>query len=41
MSPNGMEQKYIQDAFDINWVAPLGPNVDALEKDFVRPQARM
>ena len=32
MSPNGMEQKYIQEAFDTNWVAPLGPNVDAFEK---------
>ena len=33
MSDNGMEQKYIQEAFDSNWVAPLGPNVDAFEKD--------
>ena len=32
MSPNGMEQKYVQEAFDTNWVAPLGPNVDAFEK---------
>ena len=32
MSPNGMEQRYIQEAFDSNWVAPLGPNVDAFEK---------
>lgn len=24
--------KYVQDAFDSNWVAPLGPNVDAFEK---------
>ena len=31
MSYNGMEQKYIQEAFDSNWVAPLGPNVDAFE----------
>ena len=33
-----MEQKYIQEAFDTQWVAPLGPNVDAFEKnleDFV------
>ena len=28
-----MEQKYIQEAFDSNWVAPLGPNVDAFEKE--------
>lgn len=33
MSPDGMEQKYIQEAFDTNWVAPLGPNVDAFEQD--------
>ena len=32
MSDNGMEQKYIQEAFDSNWVAPLGPNVDAFEE---------
>jgi len=32
MSPEGMEQRYIQEAFDTNWVAPLGPNVDAFEK---------
>ena len=33
MSPTGEEQRYIQEAFDTNWVAPLGPNVDAFEKD--------
>ena len=33
MSPDGMEQRYIQEAFDTNWVAPLGPNVDAFEKE--------
>lgn len=27
------EQKYIQEAFDTNWVAPLGPNVDAFERE--------
>jgi len=32
MSEAGMEQKYIKEAFDTNWVAPLGPNVDAFEK---------
>ena len=32
MSPTGAEQRYIQEAFDTNWVAPLGPNVDAFEK---------
>lgn len=29
---SGEEQKYIQEAFDTNWVAPLGPNVIAFEK---------
>jgi dTDP-4-amino-4,6-dideoxygalactose transaminase len=29
----GQEQKYIQEAFDTNWVVPLGPNVDTFEKD--------
>ncbi len=27
------EKKYIQEAFDTNWVVPLGPNVDGFEKD--------
>ncbi len=27
----GQEQQYIQQAFDTNWVVPLGPNVDAFE----------
>ncbi|MDL2314899.1 DegT/DnrJ/EryC1/StrS family aminotransferase [Bacteroidales bacterium OttesenSCG-928-C19] len=30
---SGEEQKYIQEAFDTNWVVPLGPNVDGFEKD--------
>ena len=29
----GQEMKYIQEAFDTNWVVPLGPNVNAFEKD--------
>jgi dTDP-4-amino-4,6-dideoxygalactose transaminase len=29
----GTEQKYIQEAFDANWIAPLGPNVFGLETD--------
>ena len=33
MSEAGLEQKYIKEAFDTNWVAPLGPNVDEFEKD--------
>jgi dTDP-4-amino-4,6-dideoxygalactose transaminase len=30
---NGSEQKYVQAAFESNWVAPLGPNVEGLELD--------
>ena len=30
---SGKEMKYIQEAFDGNWIAPLGPNVDGFEKD--------
>lgn len=33
MSNAGLEQKYIQEAFDTNWVVPLGPNVNGFEKD--------
>ena len=29
----GEEQKYVKEAFDTNWVAPLGPNVNGLEDD--------
>lgn len=29
---SGREQEYIKEAFDTNWVVPLGPNVDAFEK---------
>ena len=30
---SGSEQKYVQAAFDSNWIAPLGPNVDGFELD--------
>lgn len=30
---SGNEQKYIKDAFDTNWIAPLGPNVECFEKE--------
>jgi dTDP-4-amino-4,6-dideoxygalactose transaminase len=30
---SGHEQKYVQAAFDTNWIAPLGPNVDGFEQD--------
>lgn len=33
MSEEGIEQKYIKEAFDTNWVVPLGPNVNAFEED--------
>lgn len=29
----GTEQKYVNEAFDTNWVAPLGPNVNGFEQD--------
>src|SRR5699024_12543069 len=29
---SGNEQKFIQEAFDLNWIAPLGNNVEAFEK---------
>jgi dTDP-4-amino-4,6-dideoxygalactose transaminase len=29
----GNERKFVQEAFDTNWVAPLGPNVNGLESD--------
>ena len=30
---SGNEMKFIQEAFDTNWVVPLGPNVNGFEKD--------
>ena len=33
MSEDGMEQKYVKEAFDTNWVVPIGPNVNAFEQD--------
>ena len=38
MSEDGAEQKYVKEAFDTNWVVPMGPNVNAFEQnltDFV------
>ena len=31
---HGLEQKYVEEAFTTNWVAPLGPNVNEFEKEF-------
>ncbi|MGE7780186.1 aminotransferase class I/II-fold pyridoxal phosphate-dependent enzyme [Peribacillus sp. NPDC097264] len=30
---SGNEEKYIKDAFETNWIAPSGPNIDAFEKE--------
>lgn len=40
----GGEQKYVQEAFDTNWVAPLGPNVNEFEKDlenYIKEEAKV
>lgn len=34
MSEEGYELEYVHQAFDTNWIAPLGPNVDEFEKEF-------
>ena len=33
MSEEGLEQKYVKEAFDTNWVVPMGPNVNAFEQN--------
>ena len=33
---SGEEQKFIKEAFDTNWVVPLGPNVNGFEADLER-----
>ena len=41
MSEGGAEQRYVKEAFDTNWVVPLGPNVNGFEKDledFIAPE---
>ena len=38
MSEDGMEQKYVKEAFDTNWVVPLGPNVNGFEKIYQAEQ---
>lgn len=35
MSDEGYEQTYIQEAFDTNWIAPLGKNVTEFEKEMI------
>ena len=42
MSEDGAEQKFVKEAFDTNWVVPMGPNVTAFEHDlerFVNPKS--
>lgn len=34
MSDEGYEMEYVKEAFDTNWIAPLGPNVNEFEKEF-------
>jgi pyridoxal phosphate-dependent aminotransferase EpsN len=31
---SGLEQEYVANAFATNWVTPLGPHVDAFEREF-------
>ena len=31
MSDEGFEEAYVKEAFDTNWIAPLGPNVNGFE----------
>lgn len=36
MSESGAEMQYVKEAFDTNWVVPLGPNVNGFEDDLKR-----
>src|SRR5699024_9486713 len=36
MSDEGYEMEYIKEAFDTNWIAPLGKNVDEFENEFAQ-----
>ncbi len=36
MSEDGAEQRYVKEAFDTNWVVPMGPNVNAFEADLAK-----
>jgi dTDP-4-amino-4,6-dideoxygalactose transaminase len=33
---SGLEQRFLLDALDSNWIAPLGPHVDAFEREFAK-----
>lgn len=32
----GLEEGFVKEAFDTNWIAPLGPNVDSFERELVK-----
>ncbi|HEY4599905.1 MAG TPA: aminotransferase class I/II-fold pyridoxal phosphate-dependent enzyme [Cerasibacillus sp.] len=36
MSDEGYEMQYVQEAFETNWIAPLGENVNEFEKEFAK-----
>lgn len=36
MSDEGFEQEYVKEAFDTNWIAPLGSNVDGFERELAQ-----
>ena len=36
MSDEGYEMEYVQEAFDTNWIAPLGTNVNEFEKELAK-----
>lgn len=36
MSSEGYEQKYVKEAFDTNWIAPLGENVNKFEEELAK-----
>ena len=36
MSKEGYEQKYVKEAFDTNWIAPLGENVNKFEEELAK-----
>ena len=36
MSDEGYEQQYIKEAFDTNWIAPLGENVNKFEEEIAK-----
>jgi len=38
---SGKEQDFIKEAFDTNWVVPLGPNVNGFEKDLEEIPSKM